>query len=135
MSEQEQVEAIENQEEEVEEIIDAEGEVGEEEEVKGNIIRNSVLYGDFEDILDFSDILTIEVSPENNGEDVVQPEGEEDKEKEENAVEGEEAKEGEEDAKDGEGEGEQYDPDERSVYVKNVDYGADPDTLKEHFQD
>ena len=34
-----------------------------------------------------------------------------------------------------EAEGEGDDPDSRSVYVKNVDYSADPNSIKEHFQD
>lgn len=36
----------------------------------------------------------------------------------------------------GEGDGEEGDdPDSRSVYVKNVDYSADPTSVTEHFQD
>ena len=34
-----------------------------------------------------------------------------------------------------EGEGDNDDPDLRSVYVKNVEYSADPETIKDHFQE
>ena len=69
----------------------------------------------------------IEANPvEGEGEEVKQPVQEEDDKAQEEG-------EGEQVEEDGEGEGDQDDPDLRSVYVKNVDYSADPASLKEHF--
>ena len=64
------------------------------------------------------------------------PEGEGEKEHEEGegGDEGEGAKE-EGEGNQGEGEEDNYDPDLRSVYVRNVDYSADPNSLKEHFNE
>ena len=76
---------------------------------------------------------TLDQVNEQVAENNVEGEGETPAEPQE-AAEGEGAKD-EGEGNDAEGEEENYDPDDRSVYVRNVDYSADPASLKEHFQE
>ncbi|CAI2379882.1 unnamed protein product [Moneuplotes crassus] len=107
MSDKEHQEGVEIQEEEFEEINEDEGEVVQENPEDG------------------------QAEEENKA---AQKEGDKEQQEGDGANEGEGGKD-EGEGNDGEGEDDNYDPDLRSVYVKNVDYSADPNSLKEHFQE